>query len=176
MEEEKKAEIQEGLFLYEDAQELSDEKRKPKAQTKLFLFSLADEWYAVDIKGVLEVSELPTITRVPGLPDFILGVSVMGGNIISVTDPKILFGLAQTQGASKKKILIIRAAGKTTGFLVDSVGKPIDFPLDSIQRGLSTLPKIKADCIIGEAKLEDGRLATILNLEKIMAAPELQFE
>ena len=176
MEEEKKTEVQEGLFLYEDSKELSDEARKPKAQIKLFLFSLADEWYAVDIKDVLEVSKLPAITRVPGLPDFILGVAVMGGNIISITAPNKLFGLDESQGVSEKQILIIRAAGKTTGFLVDSVGKPLDFPLDAIQQGLSTLPKIKADCIIGEAKLEDGRVVTILNLEKIMASPELQFE
>lgn len=174
---EKKTEQQEeGLFLYEEPQELPEEQRRPKPQIKLIPFSLADEWYGVNIEDVLEVLNLPSITKVPGLPDFILGVTNIRGNITSVTDPKRLFGLAETRISPESRLMVIRVAKKTTGLLVDSVGKAIALPLGSLQPALSTIPEIKADYIKGEVKLDDGRLLTILDLEKILASEQMRFE
>lgn len=180
MEEEKKrAEMEqkeEGLFLYEEPGEIPEGERRPKPQIRLVPFSLADEWYAVDIDNVIEVLKLPSITKAPNLPDFILGVTNIRGNITSVTDPKRLFGLQESTVTPENRIIVIRAGRKTTGLLVDSVGKAIVLPLDSVQPALSTIPEIKADYIKGGAKLADGRLFTILDMERIMSSDQMQFE
>lgn len=169
-------EKEEGLFLYVEPEEMSEEERRPKPQIKLIPFSLVDEWYALDIESVIEVLQVSSITKVPALPDFILGVTNIRGNITSITDPKRLFGLAETSITPLSRSIVIRAARKTTGLLVDSVGKALALPLDFIQPALSTIPEIKADYIKGEAKLQDGRLLTILDLERIMSSDEMQFE
>jgi purine-binding chemotaxis protein CheW len=169
-------EKEEGLFLYEEPEELPEEERRPKPRVTLVPFSLADEWYALDIGDVLEVQKVVSITKVPGLPDFILGVTNIRGNIISITDPKRLFGLAETSITPESRIIVIQAAKKTTALLVDSVGKTLSLTKDFIQPALSTIPEIKADYIEGEAKLADGRLLTILDVEKIMSSEQMRFE
>lgn len=180
MEEEKKrAEMEqkeEGLFLYEEPGEIPEGERRPKPQIRLVPFSLADEWYAVDIEYVHEVLKIPSITKVPGIPNFILGVVNIRGNITSVTDLKKLFSLAETEINSESRIIVIRASKKTTGILVDSVGKALLLPLDSLQPALSTISEINADYIKGEIKLQDGRLLTILDMERIMSSAQMQFE
>lgn len=167
---------EEGLFLYVEPEEMTEEERRPKPKITLIPFSLADEWYALDIENVLEVLKAPSITKVPALPEFILGVTNIRGNITSVTDPKKLFALAETQISPASRIIVVRAARKTTGFLVDSAGKALSLPSDSLQPTLSTIPEIKADYIEGEVKLADGRLLTILDMEKIMSSEQMRFE
>lgn len=176
MEEEKKIEKEEGLFLYEDPEDLPEQEKMPKPRVTLIPFSLGDEWYAIGIENILEIIKASSITKVPNLPDFIPGVINIRGNITSVTDFKRLFGLAETSIIPGSHIIVIRASGKATGLIVDSVGKALSLLLDSIQPPLSTIPEIKADYIRGEAKLEDGRLLTILDMEKIMASEEMRFE
>lgn len=181
MEEEKKVETEqqeEGLFLYEEPGEMTEEQRRPKPKIKLIPFSLADEWYALDIECVHEVLKVHSIsiTKVPGIPNFILGVINIRGNITSVTDLKKLFSLAEAEINSESRIIVIRASKKTTGILVDSVGKALLLPLDSLQPALSTISEINADYIKGEVKLEDGRLLTILDMERIMSSAKMLFE
>ncbi len=139
-------------------------------------FSLADEWCAANIENVLEVLEVPSITRVPALPDFILGVTNIRGDITSATDLRQLFGLGKASITPDSRIIVIRAAGRTTGLVVDSLGKALALPLDSIQPTLSTIPVVKADYIVGEAMLPEGRVLTILDMEKIMSSQEMKFE
>jgi len=169
-------EKEEGLFLYEEPEEMPEERRRPKPQIKLIPFSLADEWYALNIESVVEILKIPPITKVPNLPDFILGVTNVRGNIISVTDLKRLFGLSQTHIKPESRIIVTLQARKTTGLLVDSAGKALTILLDFLQPALSTIPEINADYIKGEVKIEDGRLLTVLDLEKIMASDQMRFE
>lgn len=173
-------ETEEGLFLYEEPHERPEEERRPKPTLTLIPFSLGPEWYGAPIEDVREVLEVPSITKVPNLPDFILGVTNIRGNITSVTDLKQFFGLVgvglKPAPMAGSRILVIRAAKKTTSLLVDSVGKALSLPLDSIQPALSTLPEVKADYLQGQIRLPDGRLLTVLDLEKIMSSQEMLFE
>jgi len=175
-EEKTKKEETEGLFLYEERNDLSGKEGELKPKIILMPFSLADEWYAADIGNILEVISFPSITKVPGLADFMLGITNIRGNIISVTDLKRLFTLANTAVTAKTRVIVINAAQKATGLLVDSVEKVLSVSLDLIQPVLATIPEIKAEYIKGELKLADGRMVTILNLEKVMFSDEMLFE
>ncbi len=156
-----------------------DNKRKTQtegAMKRLIPFSLADGWYAANIENVLEVLEVPSITSVPGLPDFILGVINIRGDITSVTDLRQLSGLGKTSITSESRIIVICAAGKATALVVDTLGKALALPFNSIHPDLSGIPAIKTDYIKGEARPADGHLLTILDMEKIMSSQEMKFE
>lgn len=168
-------EEQEGLFLYEEPEEMSEEQRRPKPKVRLIPFSLGNEWYALDLEDVREVLKVPLITPVPSVPEFILGVINVRGNIISITDLKRWFNLSET-AAEERRILVVQQAKKTTGLLVDSVDKALTVLLENLQPALSTIPKISAEYIKGELKLEDGRLLTVLDLEKLMSSEQMVFE
>lgn len=173
---EEKTESEEGLFLYEEPGEKPRTEEKQESEVMLISFSLADEWYAAEIENVLEVLTVPPITKVPIVPDFIVGVTNIRGNITSVTDLKRLFGLEECSITPRSRIIVIRAASKTTSLLVDSVGNVLRTSQESIQPPLSTIPEITADYIKGELKLPDGRLLAILDLEKIMLSEQMRFE
>ncbi len=71
---------------------------------------------------------------------------------------------------------MIRAAGRTTGVLVDSVSSVLSVPEDSIQPVLSTIPEEESEFLKGEVRLTDGRLIGLLDLEKIMSCDRMVFE
>lgn len=164
------------LFLYEEPGERPEAERRPKPILTLIPFSLGDEWYGAPIGCVLEVLAVFSVTPVPNLPGVILGVTNIRGNITSVTDPKRFFGLAPTWPTPKSRLVVIRAARKTTALFVDSVGKALSLLADALQPALATIPELKADDLQGEIRLPDGRLLTVLDLEKIMSSQEMEFE
>jgi len=169
------AEAEDGLFLYEESSETPEDSEEKPCIT-LVPLSLGGEWYAADIENVLEVLKVPTITKVPNVPGHIRGVTNIRGNITSVTDLRRLFGLGETALTPESRIVVIRAAARTTSLLTDSVGSVLRVPIESIQPALSTIPKVQAEHIKGEVKLPDGRLLAVLDLEKVMSLDQMRFE
>ncbi|MBN2887372.1 MAG: chemotaxis protein CheW, partial [Chromatiaceae bacterium] len=51
-------------------------------------FSLADETYAIDVLQVQEVLKLTEIAPVPGVPDYILGIINLRGDVVTVIDAR----------------------------------------------------------------------------------------
>lgn len=163
-------------FLYLEPDELGEKDKTPEPRAGFIPFSLADEWYAVPIEEALEVVKLRGFTRVPGLPGFIMGVANIRGDIISIVDLKQLLSLESAPGEPETTIIIINAAKKTTGLLVDSVQNVLSIPVAAIQPALSTISPGNAEFIRGAIKPSGGRLITILDMEKIMSSPQMSFE
>ena len=107
------------------------------------------------------------ITKVPGAPDFVLGVINLRGRIISVVDLGRQLGMAPSEITSASRILVIHFDGVSVGFLVDAATSVIKVPGDAIDPPPDMIGEIKADYLEGVAKLE-GRLAILLNLRKVL--------
>ena len=56
-------------------------------------FSLANETYAIDVLQVQEVLKLTEIAPVPGVPDYILGIINLRGDVVTVIDARRRMGL-----------------------------------------------------------------------------------
>ena len=78
---------------------------------ELVCFTLANEEYAVDIKHVQEVIKVPKITKIPQLPDFVLGAINIRGNIVPVFDLRRQFQLAEKPLDSQSKLLVLKLGG-----------------------------------------------------------------
>jgi purine-binding chemotaxis protein CheW len=101
----------------------------------------------IDIEAILDV---PRITPVPGLPDYILGICNVRGEITSVVDVRKILGInAQRQKTRREraaeKMIILRGELYSVGFIVDSV-------LDVLRVAERSIVKISA---------ADGELAHI---------------
>ncbi|MEK6728072.1 MAG: chemotaxis protein CheW [Candidatus Omnitrophota bacterium] len=165
MEEEKK------ITLYE-----ADiyERQEPKEETRQFIiFRISSEWYALEIIKVRGITKIDKITYLPSAPGYISGIVNLRGNILSVTDLKTIFGLAQEELTEKSRLIVIEFGPLETGLLVDEVACVADVAVTRIDPTLTTLPPEKAGYIEGEFKLED-RLVGILKVEKILAKIEPQ--
>jgi purine-binding chemotaxis protein CheW len=146
----------------------------PAEQLVIVPIRLAGEWYAVRVESVLEVLKPPPLTVVPNVSNVVLGVVNIRGNITSVVDLRRLLGIPESPLTADSRIVVVRAAGKTTGLLADCVGSVTNVPEDSLQPTLSTIPERKSRYVSAELALEDGRLLAVLNLAEVMDSEEFR--
>lgn len=81
-------------------------------------FSVENIHFAVSLKTVLEVGQLPGITPLPNLPSWVCGVSNIRGEIISVVDLKAFLG-QRGSGTSGESMILLRNRDMKVGFMVD---------------------------------------------------------
>lgn len=142
---------------------------------QLITFSLADGWYGLDITYVRHTYWAGEITPIPGLPDYILGVTNFMGEIVSVVDLCPLLGLKRASKASKPSLIIVDCGGITTSLFVDSLGSVIEIPERSIDSTLPALSKSGAEFILGSAKVEN-LIVNVIDLNKLMQSEKMKFE
>ena len=87
------------------------------------VFSLLGTSYAVAIGQVTDLEKLPALTAVPHVPDFVLGVANLRGDIISVLDLRTFLGFEQSERLDKGRVLIVKVGEDqtTSGLMVDEV-------------------------------------------------------
>ena len=107
------------------------------AQGQYLGFVIADEEYAVGILKVKEILQFDAITRVPGTPQTIRGVTNVRGSVVPVIDLAVRFGLPEREVTKRTCIVIVEVDldGEKTimGVMADSVSQVIDLATDDIQ-------------------------------------------
>ena len=152
-------------------------------------FFLNDILLAIPLSGALEISRQPAITPLPNLPDWIIGVSNIRGEIISVTDLKIFFGLPMQKinyAGSGKMVIILHNHEIKVGAVVDRVtgifsperiNKKIQrspYKKDeSSGRGLGELISYISGVIYMGETVDKENLLNILDIDKLLASPRM---
>ena len=87
------------------------------------VFGLNGARYAVSIRSVLELDRLSPITPVPNTPEFILGVTNVRGDVVSVLDLRRLLGFPPLARPDTGRLIQVRPSGRAvrSGVLVDSI-------------------------------------------------------
>ncbi len=139
----------------------------PRQQYLSFL--LNEDWYGLSVYDLIEVLPPPKITRGPSVPDHILGVINLRGEVLSTIDLKRFFGLSQSESTEDKAIIVVEHVGVRTGLLVDDIGDlvylaPEDFSEEPLLAGTSQRVFFE-----GAAPWGDGFL-TVIRLEGIFQA------
>ena len=134
----------------------------------LVCFRLCDEQYALDIARVHEVLRVPPITRVPQMPDPVLGIINTRGNIIPVFDFRRKFGLAGKPLDQRAKIVVVDTPEAPVCFVADELLDNVKVERSSIAPASQGKLKIPKECVTGISRLEE-RGIVILDLDKIYA-------
>ncbi len=93
---------------------------------RLLTFSCGDEEYAIDISIVTNIIEIPEITFVPMLPDYIKGLINLRGKAIPVIDTALRFYGECDEYDRHSCIIVYEIKGSSLGLIVQSVGDVID--------------------------------------------------
>lgn len=112
-------------------------------------FRLASETYAIEAEFVREVYPLRDIVRLPGTPDFILGIVNVRGQILSVVDLKKFFGLPEKGLGDLNKLIILQDSRLTFGVLADAIIGARPISSEGAQASLPTLSGVGADYLKG---------------------------
>lgn len=142
------------------------------------LFDLAGAEYAVSIANVIEIGRPPDVTPVPNVPDWVLGVANLRGEVISMVDLRTFLGMDGTSYGQASRMLVARASEEnvTTGLIVDRVSGIRYLSVDRIVTPGALIEGRVAPYLRGVYE-HDGRLLVVLNMERLLLSPEMhQFE
>ena len=93
--------------------------------TQWVTFNLDQEMYGINVMNVQEVLPCAEIAPVPGAPPFVLGIINLRGNVVTVIDTRMRFGLPTMEDMGKSRVVVIEANDQVAGILVDSVSEVI---------------------------------------------------
>lgn len=127
-------------------------------------FILGKNEYAIPILKVQEIIKLPQITKMPGVPYYVEGVTNLRGKVIPVVNLKKILGAEEENNGNK---VIVVSSGKITfGALVDEITgvvnideRNVEPPEEFMQHGGTQIE--------GVARL-DNRLLVLLDTKKLI--------
>jgi purine-binding chemotaxis protein CheW len=139
-------------------------------------FALAQERYAIEACHIREVYPLKRLTPVPCIPDFVLGIINLRGQICSVIDIKKLIGIPDTPLTDSSKVIVVFNDDMELGILADEILGVRKFLLSSIKDDLS-FDRAKGEYLSGVTLDRVGILdiAKLLAEESIVIYQEVDF-
>ena len=139
-------------------------------------FFIADEEYAVGILKVKEILQFEAITRVPGTPPTIRGVTNVRGSVVPVIDLAVRFGLPELGVTSRTCIVIVEVnlEGEKTvmGVMADAVSQVIDLAADDIQPPPAFGTRVHMEYLLGMGR-SGKKFILILDIDRILSVEEL---
>ncbi|MEI6148308.1 MAG: chemotaxis protein CheW [bacterium] len=116
--------------------------------------TLAHEKYAVESTYVREVLLLREVTPLPCSPDYVLGLINVRGQILSVIDLRVFFGLPRESATRTTTVVILRSGDMEVGVVADGVAEARTIPLESLYPALPTLTGVREAWLRGIAEGE----------------------
>ena len=142
-------------------------------ELKVIVFALNHEEYGIEVDKVQTIERLSPITRVPKTPAFIKGVINLRGAVVPVIDLRGRFNLEETEMNENSRIIVVAVNDIEVGFIVDSANDVIDIDTDQIDSPPEIVGGIRAKYLHGIAKLGEGRLLIMLNLNEVLNKQEI---
>ncbi|HHW20794.1 MAG TPA: protein phosphatase CheZ [Thermodesulfovibrio thiophilus] len=127
-------------------------------------FILERNEYTVPILKVQEIIKLPQITKMPGVPYYVEGVTNLRGRIIPVVNLKKILGIQEQSPGSK--VIVISSGKITFGALVDDITGVVNIDEKDIEPAEEFLQHGQSQ-VEGVARLND-RLLVLLDTKKLI--------
>jgi purine-binding chemotaxis protein CheW len=139
---------------------------------QLVVFELSGEHYGVDILRVDSIIRLQPVTQIPHAPGFVEGVTNLRGTVLPVVDLRRRFNLQAREAIKDARIVVAQMEGATVGMVVDAVTEVRKVPEEDIEPPSPFVTTVDSAFIAGIAKVEDGRLIILLDVERVLAPEE----
>lgn len=144
--------------------------------TQYLTFKLDNESFALDISKVREVLDFITVTRVPRMPQFMLGVINLRGSVMPVIDLRLKLGMTKTEKTMNTCIIIteVNLDDETVilGALADSVEEVMELDANHIEPAPQVGTMLRNDFIKGMGKQQE-RFVIILDVDRIFSSDEI---
>lgn len=121
--------------------------------------------YGLAMSSVAEVGRPPSLTRVPGLPEWVAGVANWRGRVLAVLDVRgLLTGPAAPLDRGGRMVVLSTASATgavSVGLLVEAVEGALEIAADSVEPALLNLPTRTASLLAGQLTDADGPCGVI---------------
>ncbi|MBA1437567.1 MAG: purine-binding chemotaxis protein CheW [Epsilonproteobacteria bacterium] len=129
-------------------------------------FMIGEEEYAVPILSIQEIIKPFAWTRVPQVPQYVLGVFNLRGAVIPLIDLRTKFGLQAKKHGEDTRFIVMRDGDDVAGFVIDRLTMAIRIKKENICPAPDTVDSDNT-VIDGVGKQED-KIITILKVNKLL--------
>lgn len=158
------------INLFEDEDELF-----LNHENQYFLFYADNDIYGIDALFVKEIVEYQSYTKVPNLSTFVLGVTNIRGDIITVIDFLDRCKITQTKLTQKSAFVILDHKEQKIALLVDEIYEVDGFEDDRLLNTPKFGTKIDPHYISNLVEYRKQNVS-ILNLDRLLNLEELSCE
>jgi purine-binding chemotaxis protein CheW len=136
----------------------------------IFIFSMGKYFYGLPVEQVNQVLQFINFNKVPGAPDYVLGVIDVRGDIVTLIDlNKKLNSKSRIDENENRDIILVDFKGETVGMLVDRALALQRIPSGRITNDLkSAKTDIDKKNLNGTAGLEED-IINLLNLDSVLS-------
>lgn len=160
---------QDDQFIYDDEFEEDEDSMEDMYLT----FEVHTRDYGVNIKSVIEIVVLRSITEVPDLPDFVKGIINLRGKVIPLVDVRSRFQMPQEEYNDRTCVVIIESGNLLIGLIVDAVKEVLKISKEQMEPAPKIGNAYTSRFIDKVGKVgEDVKI--ILNLEKLLNEDEMK--
>jgi purine-binding chemotaxis protein CheW len=152
-------------------------------QVELVLFRIGKELFGLDVQSILDIHPCTSITPLPRVPQWIAGLTNIGGHILAVLDLQSFLGLASPgnpeNGAAADSFLIrIAAQDIELALTVDEVLSIETLPISKIQEKTDVTRNMPAEYVRGVYDYDSSisSLVLILNISSLLSDPRLTIQ
>jgi purine-binding chemotaxis protein CheW len=136
------------------------------------LFERSGRRYAVQLESVDEVGPMSRVTRVPGVPDYFLGVAARRGRIVAVVDLPMLFTPDAHAHVEPQHLIMTSDADVMCAVAADALHNIIEINRRTIAKAMPTFPPLVQRHTLGV--LEDRTV--VLDLASLLSDRALLVE
>lgn len=126
----------------------------------LINFMLGEDLYAIDMRWISRVELTMNLTRVPCVPQFVVGVTLLNGQVVTVIDLHEFLEVRGTQVTPKAQI-ILDIRGQLVSFLSDSIPGFI-----ALENPIEPITDEEVSILIGVSRLGDA-VVNLLDAEQL---------
>ena len=116
--------------------------------------------FALPMDAVAEVGRTPGVTRVPGTPHWVRGVTNWRGRILGVLDLCDLLGLPGVD-AGDGRLVVLSRGGSMVGVVAERVDGVLEIDTEALEPALLTLPAEAGALLEGQLTDEQGPVGVI---------------
>ena len=139
----------------EEFYENSNDNGEDTLKGRYLTFIIDKESFGIEIRFVMEIIGIQTITEMPEMPDFMKGIINLRGKIIPVMDIRIRFRKNPRQYDDRTCVIVIDFKGTLVGFIVDSVSEVLTIP----EADITDRPSLSA----GDSRGYINKIGKVLN-------------
>lgn len=139
---------------------------------EVLVVRLGTENYAFDARLARDIRPRGRITPVPGVPDWVAGVTSRRGQILSVLDLARFLGLPGEATAGERPMVTVNAADMELVLLIDQVVAVEMLPLADVREPVGTMVALPDEYVQGVVERGAG-LLVLLELPTLLADQRL---
>lgn len=145
-----------------------------KKKIELVVFQVDEEEFAFRITNINEIIRIPSIIKIPNVPQYITGLCSVSGNLLPIIDSRKMFGMPERELNENSRIIVVDIDGKKAGLISDRVSEVITVDETTVKEPPSGIKGVDGGVVNGILILNDGkRVVILLDAGKIIHAGNL---